>query len=356
MPSEDKASKTEKATPKKRKDEQKKGNIPQSKDIPTAISLLAVFVVLKIYISYAFEYLGLELQKYTEYISGVTSLTENLSIDIMRDIGITVILGAAPVMLTATAIGILASGVQTKFRFTSELLKPKFNKLNPISGVKNIISLKAIIELLKNMAKIAVIIYLLYNKFKDISSHFPTLLSVSVNQATEYLLQSVMAIVYQIAGVFLVIAAADFFYQRWEYERNIRMSKQELKEEYKQTEGDPQIKGQIKERQRRVSMQRMMQQVPMADVVVRNPTHFAVALQYDIDKNSAPIVVAKGQDYVAFKIIEIAKQNGIPLREDKPLARALFSTVDIGREVPPEFYGVVANIMAWVYQLKNKRF
>ncbi|MCR4925505.1 MAG: flagellar biosynthesis protein FlhB [Clostridiales bacterium] len=355
MPSEDKSSKTEKATPKKRRDEEKKGNIPQSKDIPAAISILAVFYVFKIYISYMFEYLALLEEKFMGYISNVSTMDMDLFLDISKDAAITIILGAGPIMAVAIFVGIVAAGAQTKFKFSKELLKPKFNRLNPLNGIKNMVSMRAIVELIKNMTKIAVIIILLYNKFKAISSYFPTLLSVSLLQAIHYIIDSIMSVVYQIAGIFIAIAAADFFYQRWEYERNIRMSKQELKEEYKQTEGDPQIKGQIKERQRKMSMQRMMQQVPTADVIVRNPTHFAVALKYDIDENAAPIVVAKGQDYLALRIIEVAKEHDIPLKEDRPLARALYANVEIGREIPPEFYGVVANIMAWVYQLKNKR-
>lgn len=355
MPSEDKSSKTEKATPKKRKDEAKKGNIPQSRDVPVAVSIFVMFFMLKLYMPYMFEYLSLVYTRITGMIGSVTELSLEVGRQMMKDVSVAVILCSGPLMAVAIAAGVLGSGVQTKFKFYRELIKPKFSKLNPISGIKNLFSGRSLVELLKSIIKIAVILYLLYNEYKKMIGEFPTLMSVDILHAGQFIVEAVVSLAYKIALAFCVIAAADYFYQRWEYERNIRMTKQEIKEEYKQVEGDPKVKGQIKERQRKISMQRMMQQVPTADVVVRNPTHFAVALKYDIDKNVAPIVVAKGQDHLAFKIIEIAEKNNIPLKEDRPLARALYDAVDVGREIPPEFYSVVANLMAWVYQLKNKR-
>jgi flagellar biosynthetic protein FlhB len=192
-----------------------------------------------------------------------------------------------------------------------------------------------------------------YSEFQKIVVYFTQLMYEDVMQATSFILNSIMDIVIQISLAFAVIAAFDYLYQWWEYERNIKMTKQEIKDEYKQIEGDPMIKGQIKDRQRRMAQQRMMQKVPTADVIIRNPTHFAVALKYDAEKNGAPVVVAKGQDYVALKIIEIAEQYHIPMTENKPLARALYSSVKVGREIPPEFYVVLAEIMAWVYSLKK---
>ena len=188
----------------------------------------------------------------------------------------------------------------------------------------------------------------------NIAKYFTKLMFEDIFDAVIFIMNSIMDIVIQLSMVFILIAAFDYLYQWWEYERNIKMSKQEIKEEYKQMEGDPQIKGQIKERQRKISMQRMMQQVPTADVIVRNPTHFAVALKYDIEKNSAPIVVAKGQDYMALKIIEIAEQNKIPMTENVQLARALYKSVEVNREIPEEYYVILAEIMAWVYSLKKE--
>jgi flagellar biosynthesis protein FlhB len=196
--------------------------------------------------------------------------------------------------------------------------------------------------------------YILYSEFQNIAKYFTQLMYEDIMQATFFILNSIMNIVLQMSLAFVFIAAFDYLYQWWEYERNIKMSKQEIKDEYKQMEGDPQIKGQIKDRQRRMAQQRMMQKVPTADVIVRNPTHFAIALKYDIEKNSAPVVVAKGQDYTALKIIEIAEQYHIPMTENKPLARALYSAVEVNREIPPDYYVVLAEIMAWVYSLKKE--
>ena len=154
--------------------------------------------------------------------------------------------------------------------------------------------------------------------------------------------------------MFVVLAIFDYVYQWWDYEKNLRMSKQEIKEEYKQSEGDPHVKGQIKERQQQMSRKRMMQSVPEADVVIRNPTHYAVAIQYDADQHSAPVVVAKGADALALRIVQIAEEAGVHVMENKPLARGLYETVDIDREIPEKFYQAVAEVLAFVYSLKKK--
>ena len=204
------------------------------------------------------------------------------------------------------------------------------------------------------MLKLVVIGAVFYSEFSVVYQSSINLMYKDVTTAIVEILTAIFNIVLKLCIAFVVIAAFDFLYQWWDHERNIKMTKQEIKEEYKHTEGDPQIKGRIKEMQRKMSNQRMMQEVPKADVVVRNPTHFAVALKYDIDKNRAPVVVAKGQDYVAFKIIDIAKANDVPMIENKPLARALYKEVEIGREIPSEHYSAMAEILAWVYSLKKK--
>ena len=178
---------------------------------------------------------------------------------------------------------------------------------------------------------------------------------MDIKTAILYLCSTVYSAVTSIAIVFIGLGVADLLYQWWEYEKNLRMTKQEVKEEYKQMEGNPQIKGKIRQKQQEMARRRMMQDVPGADVVIRNPTHFAVAIRYDPEQNHAPLVVAKGADQVAFKIIELAEENKVTLTENKPLARALYSEVDIGREIPAAFYQEVAEILAWVYDLKNKK-
>lgn len=348
------SSKTEKATPKKREDERKKGNIFQSKDVISALSILALFYTLKLMFPFFYQYMSTLLTKYLTYIKTTDVLSSSFAMDVLKDAVIAILLLAGPVMLVSVVVGILATGVQTRFKFSKENIKFKFSKMNPLKGLKNMISLRSFTELLKAMVKISVIGFVLYSAFLKITQSFTKLMFLDIMSAVSFILTSIMDIVIQLSLAFIAIAAVDYFYQWWEYERNIKMTKQEIKEEYKQMEGDPQIKGQIRERQRKMASQRMMQQVPTADVIVRNPTHFAVALKYDIEKNGAPVVVAKGQDYTALKIIEIAKEHNIPMTENKMLARALYSKVEIDQEVPAEYYLILAEIMAWVYSTKRR--
>lgn len=348
------SSKTEKATPKKREDEQKKGNIFQSSDVISALSILALFYTLKFIFPFLYKHMSGVIIKYIGYMRTVNTLSTAFAMDAAKDVLIAVLLLAGPVMLVSIAVGIIATGMQTRFKISKENLKIKFSRLSPLQGIKKMFSLRSITELIKAMLKISVIGYILYSAFLNISKSFTRLMFEDVMGAVSFILNSIMDIVIQLSLAFILIAAFDYLYQWWEYERNIKMSKQEIKEEYKQLEGDPQIKGQIRDRQRKMATQRMMQQVPTADVIIRNPTHFAVALKYDIEKNSAPIVVAKGQDYTALKIIEIAEQHHIPMTENRPLARALYSTVEINREIPQEYYLILAEIMAWVYSTKKE--
>lgn len=169
-----------------------------------------------------------------------------------------------------------------------------------------------------------------------------------------YVGDTAVSLVNTVGVAFIFLAAFDYLYQWWEYEKNLRMSKQEIKEEYKQTEGDPQIKGRIREKQRQMASMRMMQNVPKADVIIRNPTHFAVALGYDSNANRAPVVLAKGADHLALKIVEVGEANGVYIMEDKPLARGLYASVEVDMEIPEEFYQTVAKVLAFVYKLKKK--
>lgn len=348
------SSKTEKATPKKREDEQKKGNIFQSSDVISALSILALFYTLKLIFPFLYKHMSAIIIKYIDYMRTLNTLSTAFAMDVVKDVLIAILLLAGPVMLVSIAVSVIATGMQTKLKISKENLKIKFSRLSPLQGIKKMFSLRSITELIKAMLKISVIGYILYSAFLKISKNFAKLMFEDIFGAVSFILNSIMDIVIQLSLAFILIAAFDYLYQWWEYERNIKMSKQEIKEEYKQLEGDPQIKGQIRDRQRKMATQRMMQQVPTADVIIRNPTHFAVALKYDIEKNSAPIVVAKGQDYTALKIIEIAEQHHIPMTENRPLARALYSTVEINREIPQEYYVILAEIMAWVYSTKKE--
>lgn len=354
MPSPSSESKTEKATPKKREDERKKGNIFQSADVVSAISVLTVFYTIKLTLPYGYRYFSNFFIRYFKYTKTVTQFNISVSLGMLKDIVTAVLLLSLPAAIAAALAAIITTGAQTKFKFSHEKIKFKLSNINPLQGIKRLFSLRSIVELLKSIIKITIIGYVMYLQIKKICNQCIAMLYGDVMESVIALLNDIMDLVIQMSLVFIAIAAFDYLYQWWDYERNIRMSKQELKEEYKQMEGNPEIKGRIRQLQRKMANRRMMQQVPTADVVVRNPTHFAIALRYDSKKDNAPVVVAKGQDYVALKIIEIAAQHNIPMKEDRPLAHALYASVKVNMEIPPEFYNALAEIMAWVYKLKRR--
>lgn len=347
-------SKTENATPKKRQDERKKGNVFTSKDITALISILGVFYSLKLFFPSMYKTTKVFMFRYMGYATYKTDLTDSF----LREIAVTSLeaftRAAIPVIMMAMLIGVIITLAQTKLLFSMESLKPKFSRMNPLEGIKKLFSLKSMVEVIKGLIKITIILSVLYNFIKDRFLFFSRTLRMGIMDSSQVMLQSVIDMVFNISIAFTAIAALDYFYQWWDYERQIKMSKHDLKEEYKQMEGNPQIKGKIKEIQRQRAMSRMMQAVPSADVVIKNPTHFAVALKYDIENDSAPILVAKGQDELALRIIKTAEENNVSVIENKPLARSIYSTTELNREVPAEHYGEIAEILVYIYKLNNK--
>lgn len=346
--------KTEKASPKKRTDERKKGNTFQSKDVISVASIFVMFIFLRYYGPVIYSTLTRELYGIMEIMATQGYLTQQLKTQIFKDLFINAIIAIFPVALMSILIDVIATGIQTRFLFSMESLKPKFSKLDPIKGIGKLFSLRSVVELLKNLIKVTIVSYLLYDFITKQYGNFVKSLDMGIIQSMGFLFQSIIDMSMKIVMVFLVLAAFDYLYQWWDYEKNMKMSKQEVKEEYKQTEGDPQIKGKIKERQRKMASARMMQAVPTADVIIRNPTHFAVALKYDVENDDAPIVVAKGQDRIALRIVSIAEQNGVQTIENKPLARALYAQAEINYPIPFEHFAAVAEILALVYKLKDK--
>ncbi|WP_201713803.1 flagellar biosynthesis protein FlhB [Rossellomorea arthrocnemi] len=345
--------KTEKATPKKRDDARKKGQTAKSQDVNTAIILLAVFLFLTFSASYIGDIVfDLFHQTFQEYM--LMDLTENtvqvITMDLMKEIAF--LLG--PIMLVALLAGLFSNYIQVGIMFTTEPLQPKLEKIDPIKGFKRIFSLRAIVELLKSILKISfvgaitfVVLWMNIDRvlslsFKSVGDSLTTMASLTIQ----------MGIAASLALLFLSLF--DFLYQKYDFEKNIRMSKQDLKDEHKNIEGDPLIKSKIKQRQREMAMRRMMQEVPEADVVITNPTHFAIALKYDENKMDAPFVVAKGVDYLAQKIKYIANENDVVMVENRPLARSLYDSAEIGDAVPEEFFKAVAEILAYVYRIKNQ--
>lgn len=351
--------KTEEPTSKKLDDARKEGQVAKSKEIANAFGILALFLILKFYV-------GTMGESFIEIFRGIYAQIPNLIqmydgmvpasaiMVLIRSVMLRMLLILAPVLLVALVVAFVCDVVQVKWRVTTKPLQPKFSKMNPIKGFSRIFSPSSLVELLKSVAKIGIVAYVVYSYLKDRLEDIFLLYDVTLNTAIGLVGEIVIDVGIRIAAVYMVLAFLDFAYQKWKFKQDMKMTKQEVKDEYKNSEGDPQIKGKQKQRMREASMRRMMQQLPEADVVITNPTHYAVAVKYDPDKYDAPYVLAKGQDYLAQRIKEIAKENDVEIVENKPLARMLYANVEIGGLVPPELYQAVAEVLAFVYHLKGK--
>ena len=292
-------------------------------------------------------------QAFTEYVP-IASLDKDKAILIYSEVLIQMAFILLPIMIMAVVAGIAGNLFQFGLLFTTEPLKFDLKKIDPIKGLKRIFSIRAIIELMKSILKIsfigtATVLILMSNIDKVLELAFKSPWDVLTTVAQLAALMGITA-----AFVLLFISILDFFYQKFDYEKNLRMSKQDIKDEHKNSEGDPIIKSRIKQRQREMAMRRMMQEVPNADVVITNPTHYAIALKYDDGDMDAPIVVAKGVDFVAQKIKLIAAEHDIVMVENRPLARAMYDDVDIGGRIPEQFFKAVAEILAYVYRIQRK--
>ncbi|MCI8539638.1 MAG: flagellar biosynthesis protein FlhB [Oscillospiraceae bacterium] len=349
-------SKTEKATPKKRRDERKKGNVFLSRDAVSVATLLGSYAVLWATAGGFAEQLGGFMSYCLQ--TGSTLRTDQFQGALPELLlqGLLVVLKTVgPVLAVTLLCAVAATFAQTRFLVATESLKPKFNRISPLQGFKRLFSLKSVIEALKGILKISILMVIVYLSIRDMFLESSRYLYVDLGVSAAHLVEYAAGMVVRIAIAFVALAAMDFLYQWWDYERQLKMSKQEVKEEYKQMEGDPQVKGKIKQIQRQRAQQRMMQQVPGADVVIRNPTHYAVALRYKPDQDDAPVVLAKGQDSLALRIVQIAEEHHIAVMENVPLARALYAGTEVNREIPPEFYGAVAEVLVYIFRLNNKK-
>ena len=351
--------KTEPATSKKLNDIRKEGQVAKSKELITAVSLMSLFIILKIYLSK----LGTGLiDVYTQVYNSISKVVDDsyngLPIrtagSVMQQVIIDMIKLVIPILLVAIVIAILGNMLQQKWMVTARPLQPKFSKISPISGFKRMFSVRQLVELIKSIAMISIIMIVVYNTVKSKMNILLTFYDVGLNTALSTIGSIIIDLGIKISAVFLIVGFADLFYQRIKFKNDNMMTKQEIKDEFKNTEGDPQVKGQIKRRMQEVSRRRMMQQLPEADVVITNPTHFAVALKYEPDAGKAPVVIAKGADYLAFQIKDKAKEYNIAIVENKPLARILYHNIDIGMEIPPELYQAVAEILAVVMRTNNR--
>lgn len=351
--------KTEEPTSKKLEDARKEGQVAKSKEIANCLGLLSFFLVLKFMAGYmgvsfmeCFAYFYAEIPETVELIANPVPEAAMLSL-LTNAVWIMLKL-MLPILLVGFVIAFVSDYIQVKWKPTAKPLMPKFSKLSPINGVKKIFSANSIVELIKSIAKILLVAYVVYSYLKDKLEMIYLLYDIQLTQAIILIGETVIDLGIRVSVIYVVIAAADFAYQKWKFHEDMKMTKQEVKEEYKNQEGNPEIKGKIRSKMREASQRRMMQSLPEADVVITNPTHYAVAIKYDPDVSPAPIVIAKGEDYLAQKIKETAREHSIEIVENKPLARMLYANVEIGAEIPPELYQAVAEVLAFVYHVKGK--
>ena len=351
--------KTEEPTAKKLEDARKEGQVAKSQEIGNAAGLMALFLLIRMLYPYMadnftgmFHFVYDQIPEYTTMYNGLMPF-QNIRA-LLNQALIRIILIALPFLAVALIIAFVSNVVQVGWKITTKPLQPKLSKLNPISGFKKIFSTRKIFDLVKAIAKIGIIAAVVYSYFLSYTASFFTLYDMPLTQAIGLLGHTIVDVGIRIAAVYIIIAAADFVYQKRKFRKDMRMTKQEVKDEYKNTEGDPQIKGQQRRRMQQASQRRMMQELPKADVVITNPTHYAVAISYDADEYDAPKVIAKGEDYLAQRIKDIARENDIEIVENKPLARMLYANVEVGEFVPPELYQAVAEVLAFVYHLKGK--
>jgi len=351
--------KTEQPTAKKLDDARKEGQVAKSKEITNAVTLIGAFLLIKFSLGFlGNQFLGTFSDSYNRFedlirLTGGEIRTADFMI-LLRHTLLTMVICMAPFLAVGYILSFLSDFVQVKWKVTTKPLMPKLNKLSPISGFKRIFSTRSLMELLKSFLKIGLVGYVAYSTLKNQYQIIYLLFQMPLWQGIAASADIAINLGLKIGFIYLIIAALDFAYQKYKFRTDQMMTKQEVKDEYKNAEGDPQIKGKQRQRMQEASRRRMMQDVPKADVVITNPTHYAVAIKYDADTAPAPIVLAKGEDHLAAKIKEIAKDNKVEIVENKPLARMLYANVEIGEQVPPELYQAVAEIIAMVYHLQGK--
>jgi flagellar biosynthetic protein FlhB len=344
---------TEKATPRRRQKAREEGRVAKSAELNSAVIVMVGFFVLFVLgptLAGQLRDMMIRVMGNAPSIAAADPTFAKVFGDSMLDFfGV-----VGPFFTVMVVIGLASNVSQVGFHISSKSLEPKFERLNVASGLKRLVSLRSLVNLFRDTTKLLIIGVV---GFFAIASEFEStflLPDMSVPQVAATLGQAALRVALKIGAAMLVLAILDYAYQKYEFEKSIKMSKQEIKDELKDTEGSPQMKARVRQIQRETARRRMMAEVPEADVVVTNPTHLAVALKYDSAKGSAPMVVAKGERLIAQRIKEIALEHNVPVIEDKPLARALFKMCDVGQAIPAQLYRAVAEILAFVYRLKGK--
>ncbi|MBM7623505.1 flagellar biosynthesis protein FlhB [Sporohalobacter salinus] len=351
MPAEEK---TEDPTPKRRKEAREEGQVAQSQELSMAFTLLFSFIMLFFLMdNILYESMQFMDKYFTDYMT--MTLNNQTFHTLLLEIAKFIFQLVSPIMFVVALVGVVVGLLQTGFLFTPTSLQPDPSKLNPVSGFKQIFSKQTAAEFLKSILKISIVGIIAYFTIKGNLPKLITLSKVGVHQVVALIGNIVYSLAIKISLILILLGIIDFIYQKWEHEQQLKMTKQEVKEEKKQTDGNPEIKKRQKEKQQEMAMNRMMESVPEADVVITNPTHIAIAIKFDIDSMEAPIVVAKGKGEVAQKIKDKAEECGIEIVEEKPLARALYAQVEIDQEIPMELYQAVAEVLAYVYQVNEER-
>ncbi len=345
---------TEQATPKRRREAREKGQVAKSKEIPSLAVLLAGTLTLTFGSGFFYHNISELMRYYLSNIGSVQVTQANMTNMALVALRYSATL-LAPLFTILVFVAFLSNYLQVGSLLAFEAIRPKFSKINPIEGFKRLFSAQAAMELAKSILKLMVVSWIAYVTIKGELNNLPSLLDSTPGQIQTYLFSVAGVLFKRTCMVMLILAVLDYLFQRWEFEKNLKMTKQEVKEEMKQTEGDPHVKARIRSIQREAAKKRMMADVPKADVVITNPTRLAVALRYDSTEMDAPMVVAKGSGHVAERIKEIAKENGVPVIENKPLAQSLYKMVEIGRTIPEALYKAAAEVLAYVYKQKGRR-
>lgn len=344
---------TETPSSKRRADFRKKGQVAQSREVQTA----AMFTLLLLFWLFFAPLFWAEVREMITAVwraSGEYDVTPSSLMQLAYFLGASLAMLLAPLFLTALVIGFLATFLQIGWLFTTHPLTPDLNKLNPIKGMARFFSKRSLVEVVKSLLKVGLIGWIAFRTVEGEFDQALLLTEMPVDVTILYLAKTGALVMAKVAAIMIVLAVLDYAFVRWEMEEKMKMTKQEQKEEMKETEGDPHIKSKIRSIQQQMARKRMMAAVPQADVVITNPTHIAVAIKYEAGKMEAPVVLAKGQDLVAEKIREIAREHRVPLVENPPVARLLHSKVEVGQSIPEELFKAVAEILAYVYSLKGR--
>ena len=353
MSDEDQESKTEDASGKRLSDAHDKGNVPTSQEVKTWVMLMGGSIIVLYMTPWIARHLQAYMRPFIEQphaLSTSVGAIQRMLVDASLEVALVLV---APMgILVALAIG--TSILQHGWVWTAEKIKPELSKINPGAGLKRLVSLTQVLELVKGIIKLSVVggaaAYTVWPRHRDVEA----VMTMDLPNQLAYLMDVLRGLLFTVLVIVFMGAVADYAYQRWNHLKKLRMTKQEVKDEHKQQDGDPQIKGRIRSMRMQRSRERMMQAVPSADVVITNPTHYAVALKYEMDEMAAPVLVAKGIDHLALRIRTLAEENGVVIVENPPLARALYASVELEQEIRPEQYKAVAEVIGYVMRLKGK--